>query len=484
MAITPLVPRIAVRAARRKVPVGLVAAVDDAAARPRQGGRLDEVLDELERVRLEAGSPPLAAPIGQIVASQALVNVLGANRYGTIVDELRELVSGRFGRTPGPIDPAPVRARRAARAGRRRAGDRPGGAARAGRRARGERGGAAAARALRRRGGAAAALDPPARRAARRPCPSRHRARSRRADPRGRPDRPGDGDRRDHGRGGRDARQRPPHASTHAARGDAPTSTDELDAPASRRPATGWCGSRARWSAPSTARRTRTRRRSSQEGDPVSAGQTLCILEAMKLMNEVKAEIEGIVRRDPRRQRGAGRVRPAAVRARARQRPPGRDLTGVQARPGREPRRDRRPRDPRAARARRARRSPSTRPPTATRCTSGSPTRRLRRPARCGRELPAHPVDRRRRGHDRLRGGASRATASSPRTRRSSRRAPTTTSSSSGRRADVMTTMGDKIAARAAMRDAGVPTVPGTDGATSIGRGPRAPPTSSATRSC
>jgi len=33
-----------------------------------------------------------------------------------------------------------------------------------------------------------------------------------------------------------------------------------------------------------------------EEGQPVSAGQTLCILEAMKLMNEVKAEVEGIVR--------------------------------------------------------------------------------------------------------------------------------------------------------------------------------------------
>ncbi len=33
------------------------------------------------------------------------------------------------------------------------------------------------------------------------------------------------------------------------------------------------------------------------EGDPVSAGQVLCILEAMKLMNEVKAELDGIVRR-------------------------------------------------------------------------------------------------------------------------------------------------------------------------------------------
>ena len=34
-----------------------------------------------------------------------------------------------------------------------------------------------------------------------------------------------------------------------------------------------------------------------QEGDTIGAGQTLCILEAMKLMNEVKAEQDGIVRR-------------------------------------------------------------------------------------------------------------------------------------------------------------------------------------------
>src|SRR5918996_695882 len=33
-----------------------------------------------------------------------------------------------------------------------------------------------------------------------------------------------------------------------------------------------------------------------EEGQPVGAGQTLCILEAMKLMNEVKADVDGIVR--------------------------------------------------------------------------------------------------------------------------------------------------------------------------------------------
>ena len=54
-----------------------------------------------------------------------------------------------------------------------------------------------------------------------------------------------------------------------------------------------------------------------EEGDAVAAGQTLCILEAMKLMNEVKAEVEGVVRTIHVENAAAGRVRPAAVRARA-----------------------------------------------------------------------------------------------------------------------------------------------------------------------
>jgi len=33
-----------------------------------------------------------------------------------------------------------------------------------------------------------------------------------------------------------------------------------------------------------------------REGETVAVGQTLCILEAMKLMNEVKAEVEGVIR--------------------------------------------------------------------------------------------------------------------------------------------------------------------------------------------
>jgi oxaloacetate decarboxylase alpha subunit len=108
--VPPLAPRIVVRAARLDLPTGLVAALDQNLRAHGLGDRLDEVLEELERIRVEAGSPPLAAPIGQILGSQALVNVLSASRYLTVVDELRALFEGRFGTPPGPIDPVARRA--------------------------------------------------------------------------------------------------------------------------------------------------------------------------------------------------------------------------------------------------------------------------------------------------------------------------------------------------------------------------------------
>ena len=108
--VAPLAPRIAVRAAQHDVPAGLVAGLDATLRAQGAGDRLEEVLEELDHVRAEVGWPPLAAPIGQVLASQALLNVLSASRYLTIVDELRSLVSGRFGTPPEPIDPGVVRA--------------------------------------------------------------------------------------------------------------------------------------------------------------------------------------------------------------------------------------------------------------------------------------------------------------------------------------------------------------------------------------
>src|SRR5213080_2546277 len=108
--VTPVAPRIAVRAAEHRVPPGLVAALDIHLRAQAAGDRLDEVLEELLRVREEVGWPPLAAPIGQILASQALLNVLSGTRYLTMIDELRALVAGRYGSPPGQIDPTVRRA--------------------------------------------------------------------------------------------------------------------------------------------------------------------------------------------------------------------------------------------------------------------------------------------------------------------------------------------------------------------------------------
>jgi oxaloacetate decarboxylase (Na+ extruding) subunit alpha len=108
--VAPLAPRIATRAAEHSLPAGLVAAIDLHLRTQGAGDRLDEVIAELETIRAEAGSPPLAAPIGQVLASQALVHVLAAERYQTVVDELRALLDGAFGTPPAEISPAVLRA--------------------------------------------------------------------------------------------------------------------------------------------------------------------------------------------------------------------------------------------------------------------------------------------------------------------------------------------------------------------------------------
>ncbi len=108
--VAPVPPRIAVRAAEFDLPAGLVAALDVHLRAHAAADRLLDVLEEFGHVRAEAGWPPLAAPIGQILASQALLHVLEARRYGTVIDEFRVLVQGGYGVTPEPVDPTVERA--------------------------------------------------------------------------------------------------------------------------------------------------------------------------------------------------------------------------------------------------------------------------------------------------------------------------------------------------------------------------------------
>ncbi|MFX1342015.1 MAG: pyruvate/oxaloacetate carboxyltransferase [Promethearchaeota archaeon] len=67
--------------------------------------RLQDVLDEVPRVRKELGYPPLVTPSSQIVGTQATLNVLLGKRYKTIPEEVKQYVRGYYGRPPAPIDP-------------------------------------------------------------------------------------------------------------------------------------------------------------------------------------------------------------------------------------------------------------------------------------------------------------------------------------------------------------------------------------------
>jgi len=102
--VTPLAPRIAVRAAQHDLPASLVAALESNLRSQGAADRLDEAIEELVRIRSEVGYPPLASPIGHVLGSQALLNVLSASRYSVVVDEVRRLVEGRLGTPPAPID--------------------------------------------------------------------------------------------------------------------------------------------------------------------------------------------------------------------------------------------------------------------------------------------------------------------------------------------------------------------------------------------
>ncbi|MFA4646151.1 sodium-extruding oxaloacetate decarboxylase subunit alpha [Pyrococcus kukulkanii] len=64
--------------------------------------KLDEVLEEIPRVREDLGYPPLVTPTSQIVGVQAVLNVL-FGRYKRVTKETKDYVKGLYGRPPAPI---------------------------------------------------------------------------------------------------------------------------------------------------------------------------------------------------------------------------------------------------------------------------------------------------------------------------------------------------------------------------------------------
>ena len=63
-----------------------------------------DVLAEVPRVRKDFGYPPLVTPTSQIVGTQAVMNVLGGERYKMVPKESKDLLAGRYGKLPGEVN--------------------------------------------------------------------------------------------------------------------------------------------------------------------------------------------------------------------------------------------------------------------------------------------------------------------------------------------------------------------------------------------
>ena len=63
-----------------------------------------DVLAEVPRVRKDFGYPPLVTPTSQIVGTQAVMNILGGERYKMVTKESKGLLRGEYGRLPAPVN--------------------------------------------------------------------------------------------------------------------------------------------------------------------------------------------------------------------------------------------------------------------------------------------------------------------------------------------------------------------------------------------
>lgn len=87
-----------------QVPGGMISNLANQLKEQNALGRINEVFDEIPRVRQDLGFPPLVTPTSQIVGTQAVLNVLTNERYKTITNEVKLYLQGRYGKAPGPIN--------------------------------------------------------------------------------------------------------------------------------------------------------------------------------------------------------------------------------------------------------------------------------------------------------------------------------------------------------------------------------------------
>ncbi len=87
-----------------QVPGGMLTNMESQLREQHALDRMDEVLEEIPRVRKDLGYIPLVTPTSQIVGTQAVLNVLTGERYKSISRETAALLKGEYGATPAPVD--------------------------------------------------------------------------------------------------------------------------------------------------------------------------------------------------------------------------------------------------------------------------------------------------------------------------------------------------------------------------------------------
>ncbi len=87
-----------------QVPGGMISNLVSQLREAGASNRINEVYEEIPRVRKEMGYPPLVTPTSQIVGIQAVQNVL-LGRYKVISAQVKDYFYGLYGRPPMPVDP-------------------------------------------------------------------------------------------------------------------------------------------------------------------------------------------------------------------------------------------------------------------------------------------------------------------------------------------------------------------------------------------
>jgi len=87
-----------------QVPGGMLTNLENQLREQNASDRLDEVLAEIPRVREDLGFIPLVTPTSQIVGTQAVLNILTGERYKSITRETEGVLKGEYGATPAPMD--------------------------------------------------------------------------------------------------------------------------------------------------------------------------------------------------------------------------------------------------------------------------------------------------------------------------------------------------------------------------------------------